>query len=229
MNYLGAKGGSGVYQAIIGLMPPHDTYIEPFVGSGAILKRKAPAPRSIAIDQSKVCVKGIPFIKGLERYHGDALEWLETLEPFPEWGRTLIYADPPYLHSTRKSAKRYKHEFSDADHERLLASLVRLDGLGVSIILSGYPNALYDDVLPEWGTKEFQCMTRGGVATEKLWFNFDPSLATHWPSFAGQDYIDRQRIKRKAERWAAKYRNMPAIERQAILAAIMAAGEQSSV
>lgn len=34
-NYLGGKNGSGVYQAIINLLPPHDTYIEGFLGTGA--------------------------------------------------------------------------------------------------------------------------------------------------------------------------------------------------
>lgn len=60
-------------------------------------------------------------------------------------------------------------------------------------------------------------MTRGGVRTEKLWMNY-PEGAAYSASFAGQDYIDRQRIKRKAQRWAAKYRAMPPAERLAVMA-----------
>lgn len=53
MSYLGSKAGAGVYQAIIALMPPHDTYVELFAGSGAVLQRKAPAAQSFAVDLDK--------------------------------------------------------------------------------------------------------------------------------------------------------------------------------
>ena len=41
-------------------------------------------------------------------------------------------------------------------------------------------------------------MNQGGVRTEKLWFNFTPERV-HWPRYAGKNFTDRQRIKRKAE------------------------------
>jgi hypothetical protein len=41
MSYLGSKGGSGVYQKIIAEMPPHDTYIETHLGSGAVMFQAA--------------------------------------------------------------------------------------------------------------------------------------------------------------------------------------------
>jgi len=51
MTYDGGKGGAGVYQAIINLMPAHDVYIETHLGGGNILLRKRLAPRgSIAIE-----------------------------------------------------------------------------------------------------------------------------------------------------------------------------------
>lgn len=61
MGYLGAKSGSGVYQAIIALMPPHDLYIEPFAGSGAILRRKAPAAESWAVDLNGAVLQQLPI------------------------------------------------------------------------------------------------------------------------------------------------------------------------
>lgn len=48
-GYLGAKSASGAFQAVIGSMPPHDTYIEAFAGSGAVLRAKPKAGRSIVI------------------------------------------------------------------------------------------------------------------------------------------------------------------------------------
>ena len=53
MGYPGGKDAEGVYQRIINLMPPHRVYIEPFVGGGAILRRKRPAESSTVIDQDE--------------------------------------------------------------------------------------------------------------------------------------------------------------------------------
>ena len=64
-------------------------------------------------------------------------------------------------------------------------------------------------------------MNQAGVRTEKLWLNFTPERV-HWARFAGKNFTDRQRIKRKAESWARRYRAMPAPERLAVLAALMA-------
>ena len=50
MAYPGGKNGSGVYQTIINLMPPHEVYIEPFLGAGAVMRLKRPAARNIGID-----------------------------------------------------------------------------------------------------------------------------------------------------------------------------------
>ena len=50
MPYPGGKNGAGVYQRIICMMPPHEVYIEPFLGGGAIARLKRPAPLNIAMD-----------------------------------------------------------------------------------------------------------------------------------------------------------------------------------
>ncbi len=132
----------------------------------------------------------------------------------------LIYADPPYLLQTRTSSARYKHEFTEADHVRLIEVLKRVPA---DVILSGYPSALYNDLLSDWRTFQFQAMTRGGVRTEQLWFNYAPNSA-YWSSYAGKDFTDRQRIKRKAKRWADNYAALPPAEQQAVLSAILDRG-----
>jgi hypothetical protein len=155
----------------------------------------------------------------VELHQGDAARFLRRLDLLAA-GRVLIYADPPYLHSTRTSRHRYKHEYSDADHERLLKLLRVVAGAGAAVMVSGYPSKLYDDLLSGWRTLEFQVMTRGGPRTEKLWLSFEAG-ATHWATFAGSNFTDRQRIKRKAHRWSESYKALPAAERLAIMAALL--------
>jgi hypothetical protein len=50
MGHPGGKAGAGVYQRIINQIPPHDVYVEAFLGDGAILRRKKPARRNIGIE-----------------------------------------------------------------------------------------------------------------------------------------------------------------------------------
>lgn len=221
MGYLGNKSADGVFQAIIAAMPPHDTYIEPFLGSGIIMKLKPPAARSIGLDLSPAAIAA--FDDGVDRAGaivsvGDARSYLIGFD-YAAAGRVFIYADPPYLPSTRAriGAKRYKHDMTEQDHIGLVALLKKLPA---AVMLSGYPSALYDALLPDWRTVEFQSMTRGGVRTEKLWMNYPPS-AVHWATFAGKDFHARQSIKRKAARWAAKFKACPPGERTAILAALL--------
>ena len=44
----------------------------------------------------------------------------------------------------------------------------------------------------------------------------------HWARYAGKDFTDRQRIKRKAQSWTRRYQAMPRAERLAVLAGLMA-------
>jgi DNA adenine methylase len=90
--------------------------------------------------------------------------------------RTLIYADPPYLHGSR-SAKRihgalehaYAHEMSDGDHAELLAWLTCCRSM---VVLSGYASPAYDAALAEWKSVEIPARADGGrPRRERLWIN----------------------------------------------------------
>lgn len=56
-SYPGGKNSS--YHHIINQMPPHRVYIEPFLGSGAIMRRKLPARLNIGIDLDKRVLPGL--------------------------------------------------------------------------------------------------------------------------------------------------------------------------
>lgn len=179
----GSKNGAGVYQAIINLIPPHDTYIEPFLGSGAVMRRKAPAAESIGIDLNLSSITNFKCDYPVDLKATDAIRYLETLTPH---GKTVIYCDPPYVHSTRTSSHRYDYELSDLDHRRLLDALKQLH---CHILISGYRSELYDEYLPDWHTIDFRAMTRGGVRTETVWMNFEPG-EIHYHIFAADNYTD---------------------------------------
>ena len=219
-SYFGSKATSGLCQPIIALMPPHDTYIETHLGGGAIMKRKPPALRNIGIDLDARALARFECDYPVEKIHGCAHRFLAE---YPFAGRELVYSDPPYLKRTRTSGRRYRFDYEVQDHVELLELLKELP---CSVILSGYPSSLYDERLPDWRTLALQVMNQGGVRTEKLWFNFTPERV-HWPRYAGKNFTDRQRIKRKAENWAKRYQALPHAERLVVLSAMMAveAGE----
>ena len=219
-SYFGSKATSGLCQPIIALMPPHDTYIETHLGGGAIMKRKPPALHNIGIDLDPRALERFGCDYAVEKIHGCAHRFLAA---YDYRGGELVYCDPPYLHHTRTSGRRYRFDYQEQDHVELLELL---KGLPCAVILSGYPSRLYDERLGGWRTLELQVMNQGGVRTEKLWFNFTPDRV-HWPRYAGKNFTDRQRIKRKAENWAKRYQGLPPAERLAVLSAMMAvqAGE----
>ncbi|MCP4045544.1 MAG: DNA adenine methylase [Gammaproteobacteria bacterium] len=219
MNYFGSKATSGLCQPIIAMMPPHDTYIETHLGGGAIMKRKPAALKNIGIDIDPKPLAAFEGNYPIQKVQGCAHQFLTD---YPYQGRELIYSDPPYLHYTRTSKRRYHFEYQEQDHINLLSLLKTLP---CNVILSGYPSTLYDDLLAGWRTTELQVMNQGGVRTEKLWYNFAIDRV-HWASFAGRNFTDRQRIKRKAANWGKQYQAMPRAERVAVLAAMMAVETQ---
>lgn len=100
---------------------------------------------------------------------------------------TVVYADPPYLHSTRSTGWRssdgqgggdYRVEMTDDDHRRL-AEVLR--STPATVILSGYPSPLYDELYADWWhtdravtsySSNARTAGRGG-RTERLWSNRD--------------------------------------------------------
>ena len=152
---------------------------------------------------------------------GDAIQ---LLEQWPFRGDELIYADPPYLRSVRSSKRPlYEHEFwTDSQHKSLLRLLKKLP---CHVILSGYWSKLYASILSDWRTVTYPAVKRSGeTVTEYLWCNFPEPKQLHDYRYLGDDFRERERIKRKKKRWIAKLKAMPRLERLAILAEIEESG-----
>jgi hypothetical protein len=223
MPYPGGKGGVGVFQTIINRMPPHRVYAEPFLGGGAVMRAKRPASLNIGIDKDPEAVKAVA--RAAIAIHGEAGFRFETgdalgfLRWYPFAGDELIYCDPPYLFDTRNSDRpRYAYELGDkAGHSALLDILTALPCM---VMLSGYWSQLYADRLHDWHSIQFQAMTHGGPRTEWLWCNFPEPIALHDYGYLGVGFRERERIKRKKQRWTARLHSLPMLERRALLAAI---------
>lgn len=226
MQYPGGKNGSGVYQKLISMMPKHKTYIELFLGSGAILRRKRAAQINMGVDLDADVLDVDSFdildnlrFEGVCLYHQNAIDFVKE-SPFLFTTDALVYADPPYLRSVRSSkGKIYKHEFwADEQHTELLNALKTLKSM---VMISGYDSPLYNQLLGGWRKEQFQTTNRAGQKViETVWLNFDEPRELHDYSFLGKDKTDRQRIKRKASGWINKLKNLPAQERYAIMAEI---------
>jgi DNA adenine methylase len=244
-------------------MPPHDVYIEPFLGGGALMRHKRPAAVNIGIDLDEGPISVVRSliarpaaalklamlasraepVKSERRrrtppkpasaaaagelatsndassrfdfHHGDGIDFLGR---YPFTGRELVYADPPYLHSTRSGRMLYQHEMNDGQHRELLRVL---KSLNCRVMISGYSSPLYAKELKSWHAASFQTTNRGGKAVaEWVWYNFDRPVELHDYRFLGEDFREREQIKRQKARWVERLRKMPAVRRQALLSAI---------
>lgn len=92
--------------------------------------------------------------------------------------RALIYADPPYVQSTRSSLANkngnrghyYRHDMDEEGHRALAILLQEAKGM---VAVSGYPCALYDEELyPDWERVTVEHMADGAKPRmEALWLN----------------------------------------------------------
>ncbi|WP_375154919.1 DNA adenine methylase [Stratiformator vulcanicus] len=88
---------------------------------------------------------------------------------------TLIYCDPPYVHSTRGDSKAYGHELTDDDHVKLAERLRNAQGW---VAVSGYRSELYDDLYADWrriDAPEKACHSAKQSRSEALWVNYKAS------------------------------------------------------
>ena len=114
------------------------------------------------------------IMKAAERLRGVQIENKPAVEVIERMNchNVLIYADPPYVLSTRHG-KQYRCEMDDKEHNDLIDVLLAHKG---PVLLSGYDNELYNDRLGLWHRKE--TISYSQVCSKKrevLWMNFEPN------------------------------------------------------
>jgi DNA adenine methylase len=224
MVYPGGKNSGGAYQRIICQMPPHDVYLEPFLGSGAVMRQKLPARLNFGLDVNEGAYRTAKsyFDKQAGDYQilfGSGLKFLEEYA-WQSHLRYFVYMDPPYMFAGRqnKSGHLYLSEFFFEDHQRLLKIAKSIPAM---IAISGYMCEQYARDYKDWRLITWRQMTRSGeMATEYLWMNYDQPLELHDYRYLGDGFRERERIKKKKNRWRAKLERMPVLECQALLATL---------
>lgn len=229
VNYFGGKGGPGTVRRIVGMMPPHCVYIEPFLGSGRILRTKSPAPvENVGIERDRAVASlwasAVP--EGYTVICADALRTLPAIvQGFIASGTApdaiLVYCDPPYIISTRRCRSvMYRHDFTDQDH---IAFLAMVRALPCRVMISHLPCTPYAGALSEWHTFTFTNGTRQGAQLEQVWCNFEPTAERHDPAYIGQDFRERERFKRQAGILKRRFDALPGEARIAFLAMLQEA------
>ncbi len=104
-------------------------------------------------------------LKMVQIEHKPAVELIKSFNH----DNVLIYADPPYVLSTR-TRKQYQHEMSDRDHVELLEALLLHTG---PVMLSGYDNDIYNGYLKEWKKISIPARAENSLPRiECLWMNY---------------------------------------------------------
>lgn len=113
----------------------------------------------------------------VERLKEAQIEQAEAVELIRRFAdpNVLIYADPPYVLSTRKQRQYNVEMADDAQHEELLAALMAHPG---PVMLSGYESDLYNDTLKGWTKLHRKAQSEcGGARVETLWINYEPQMS----------------------------------------------------
>ncbi|AEI47646.1 DNA adenine methylase [Runella slithyformis] len=239
-TYFGGKEATGVFQAIINQIPPHSTYAELFVGNGSIFRNKKKADFNILCDKSEKVVAEWEK-QGIQKIDLESWDFLTAPSDFivnecaievlgtslnHDWITTMdfkdvfIYLDPPYPFTVRKQQKNvYDHELTAQDHNALLEVISSYKN--AKIMISSYPNELYDEVLKDWRKVDFQGQTRQGKVTERIYMNYPEPTELHDYRYYGLNFRDRWRIKKSIKNIVGKFNRLPALERNAVLAAVI--------
>lgn len=107
-----------------------------------------------------------------DRLKDAQIECLPALELIRRYDTedVFLYVDPPYLGDTRKKYL-YNHEMdSEEEHRELLELLLAHPG---KVMVSGYDNPLYNEMLYGWRREQRKSQAENGSARiETVWMNY---------------------------------------------------------
>lgn len=92
------------------------------------------------------------FIARLKQVYIENIDAIDCIKRY-ESKDAVFYCDPPYILDSRKDAGRvcYRYEQQDEYHVKLLEVLLACK---CAVVISGYHNQIYDDLLKNWTVSE---------------------------------------------------------------------------
>lgn len=220
-NYTGNKQVHGLWQWIINRIPPYKIYYELFAGSAAIARNLPPMDPKVIVDYNAGIIDAlmncITRLSNAKIICADALQILSTVRAGTKSPTdAFVYMDPPYMFSCRLQNRRYyKNEMTDSQHRQLLS---RVRTVKFNCMISHPENKMYDKALKGWTKEKYKVSYHGTPVWECIYYNYPRPEVLHTYDFVGSDCWDRQRVKRKIERLARKLAELPALERNAVIA-----------
>lgn len=216
MRYPGGK--FRCFQKLINFIPEHRIYIETHLGGGAVLRNKKAAELNIGIDRDSDVISSFHGFPSSFRFVCGRAEEFLLQHQFS--GNEFVYVDPPYWPESRISQRQvYRYDYSPDEHIRLLRILL---GLPCKVMISGYDNAVYSRMLSSWTHRTFSGTSHVGRREESVWLNYQPG-ALHDARYLGDTFRQRQCIKRKRQRWVARFEREPVALQEAVLKDLQAA------
>lgn len=198
-SYFGGKNSNGTYQTIINRIPPHDVFMSLFLGNCAVARHIRPAKVNVLNDLDFEVYKKWQALDMPYEYTLFNKNAIDLLGDFVGQSKldnpnTFIYLDPPYLLSTRSSkSKGYKQQMNETDHAQLLS---KITAIGSRVMISHYPNELYNDALRGWNVHDFYSLTHNGMRLERLYYNYEVTDQLHDYRYLGDDFRERERNTR---------------------------------
>lgn len=123
----------------------------------------------------EVTIDGLAYLATrLKRVQIENYPWQRVIE-LCDTPSTLLYCDPPYVHSTRDQAAldSYAGEMGDAEHRELAAKLHTIKGLAA---VSGYPSELYNELYGDWHRFDMPVLSHASQyaaeRVESVWTNY---------------------------------------------------------
>lgn len=218
-SYKGSKGGEGVYQRIINLVPPHRIWWEIFAGSAIVTKMIRAAEQSF-VTEAEPLQAGRLKKELKDRAVVYNCAGSQKIDEICSGGvDTFIFADPPYLKETRTYQRDiYKVEWSRDDHWKWIQWC---KSRGERIMITHPICDMYMIELKGWNRVTYTYNSRQGLRDNCIWMNYEKPEELHDYRYCGHNKTERQRIQRKIERELSKLSTLKAIERNAIIQAIV--------
>jgi DNA adenine methylase len=134
--------------------------------------------RSMPYYLAAYCERIAPCSTRLAGVSLDSRPAVEVIEQYGRHDTTLLYVDPPYF--VKRSVGYVVEMKKRQQHEELLAAL---RACRAKVLLSNYPNDLYDSTLADWHRLQIKTWTGQGGSredrTEVVWMNYDPPTTDH--------------------------------------------------